>query len=192
MKLKVEQITDSERKTKTVMDYYGPSIDNDEISNSEVWTLITEDTENIIYFLMVMKKNLWDNPQDDSIKITHLNGHSSIFEKEYFMKFYLFVERYYVNNGFDSFNVSIPKIKGTTYFRKFFKRAGFFECKEFKYNVAEEKSEVKTLFMKSNFLEDWYVKEDGSLFPITVTGENGEYKPIKKKIAKKLNLDINL
>ena len=196
MEVKFEQITDSERKTKAVMDYYGSSIDIDEINNSEVWAITNEDTEEIFFRLMVMKKNIWNDLQENSIKITHIAGHGSIYEKEILMKFYLLVESYYVNNGVSYITVSIPKVKGITVLRKFFKKTGFSEYKECKGSVSKngdmEEGEIKTLLLKSNFLEDWYVKKDGRFYPTIETEENGQYKPIKKKIAKKRNPELNV
>jgi hypothetical protein len=181
---KIELIRDAVLKIKYIEAKYGSGISKEEINNSDVWAIVNKDTDEVCFLLTTMKKNIWDDPSEYSVRITHISGIGTDgFNKiSSILGLYLDIEAYYINNGITSINLSLPKgMKGITFFVELFKIAGFKKYK--KLNFPGEFH----ILLKAN-LEEWYEKNNGKYSRIVITGEGGTYKPITKKELKKLKV----
>ena len=89
-------------KVKYIEKVYGSKISKDEISNSDVWVTVGEESGKLYNLLKVMKRNAWDDPCAEMAMITHLSTFDLTFEHPSLVNFYLYVETHYVNNGIDT------------------------------------------------------------------------------------------
>ena len=153
---RLERVTEAELKLKYIKGIYAERISDDEIANSDVWCIFKNDGNDVFGIFMLQRKSIFESDSACSIRITHMSIPPDILNQVAFLKIYIELEEYYVNNNVNNFSVALPKIRGFT--KKavnFFKFVGFKYYEYSSFETMETENEVLVFLLKNDLVKNY-------------------------------------